>query len=239
METLASRLKHLRDYLNVSLDPYDFFDYLGDFVKAETGRRDDAVDDDPHEAGHNLTPEGMKRFETWLVTSRIVDRAIRDMPAEQPAYVYFSSASLVPKTTWLVHFTDDPSAIAEQGFVYGQEDVRRLGLTTHFVDRVRKSHEGWNFAFEAKNAPSGRGKYGEHVVLFQAPAVLAYHTGDEERQAIFWGPSVRCVIPIYRSSDADWEVGERGWAHIDDAIEYAKEHGQRLRVCSGRRRKTK
>jgi len=86
-----------------------------------------------------------------------------------------------------------------------------LALTTH--KRNREKNPGYNFAFEegsrdAKNVASD-GKYGNEAVVFWGDGVKAYHSGDEENQIIFWGPSVdtRMIFPIrIVDGDSDWAV---------------------------------
>lgn len=100
--------------------------------------------------------------------------------------------------SWLVHNTDEESAdnINAYGFRIGTENIGELSYTTH--SRKKYSH-GYNFAYEPHNFRYG--KYGRATILFQAPYVRVYHYGDEEYQAIFWGPDATNIIRVYGSED--------------------------------------
>lgn len=117
---------------------------------------------------------------------------------------------LLPRQTWLVHFTNDAESIGHEGFKYGFEDVRGLHLTTHHYDR--KKYPGYNFAFianskDARNAEREH-KYGRQFVLFQNSGVSTYHYGDEEEQIIFYGPDVnpRDIVTVVQGHDTDYAV---------------------------------
>jgi hypothetical protein len=110
----------------------------------------------------------------------------------------------------LVHFSDHARKIAQNGFIYGSDDMSKLGLTTYYT-KDSKSHGGYNFAFEAQsrdasNAAS-QGSYGRHAVMFQNSGARAWHMSDEEHQVIFWGQDVdpRSIIEL-RNDHGDWVV---------------------------------
>ena len=136
----------------------------------------------------------------------------------------------VVKPTWLIHFTDDPDGIAMNGFKYGHEEFRGLHLTTYKGDRMK--FPGYNFYFDTDNerdyrSTARQGKYGKHAVVFWGSGVEAWHSGDEERQVVFWGPSVRkdMIFPV-KNDYGDWTVF--GWndrelyksESIEDAVNW-------------------
>lgn len=120
--------------------------------------------------------------------------------------------SLLPRTTWLVHYTDHPDKIAAQGFTKGVNDMENLGLTV-YVDNKHKENGGYSFAFianskYAKNNFGGRRqKYGREMVFFQSSGVQTYHHGDDEQQIIFWGKDIphNTIVPVY-NDDGDLVV---------------------------------
>lgn len=145
----------------------------------------------------------------------VIDWLSKHNPAELPANQFFSpEKKLIPRQTWLVHFTDHVDAIRHNGFQYGMADLDRLGLTTYFTHDSKK-HGGYNFAFEAtsryaENAARKR-SYGRDAVMFQNSGVKAYHSGDEEDQIIFWGSDVDVGgIVELRYRDGDWAVVGNG-----------------------------
>jgi hypothetical protein len=136
------------------------------------------------------------------------DYIIEAMSEEQqwwPTWVAMDYEAKHPRD-WLVHCTDHGHDICADGFTRGVEDLTKIALTTHLPES-EKQRPGFNFAFRPSDFERyaydrGRCKYGRTVVLFRAPYVVAYHHGDEERQAIFWGPSATDVIVL--------DVAERG-----------------------------
>src|SRR5205823_3557059 len=59
-------------------------------------------------------------------------------------------------------------------------------------------------------AAASRKKYGRDCVVFQNAGVLAYHSGDEEDQVIFWGPDVDLRhLALIQLVDGDYHVKSR------------------------------
>ena len=131
---------------------------------------------------------------------------------------------------WLVHFGDDASAIAYEGFDKGVTEVDKLSLTTHHCQDYM-DHEGYNFAYPAGDASRegfarGMAKYGKEAVIFQAPYLLFHHDGDQEHQCIFWGPSARSIVHVTDASrgpcitlEDDWGVEYEGAGRFVSAVE--------------------
>jgi len=137
-------------------------------------------------------------------------------------YFFDSPARDVPKGTWLMHFTPVPNEIAKGGFMKGEPNYLKLGMNWG----VHSETEGYNYGFipedaiekygslqEARSAWLFGGKGG--VVFFKAPAIKAYHFGDEIDQAIFWGPDAYEIIPVtleYRK----WNYNGEQYETLDD-----------------------
>ena len=155
-------------------------------------------------------------FKNWWLKER-EHQHMRNNAADMPSWAHFDlvHTPLLPRTTWLVHFTDEPDEVCTKGFKFGMADMETLGLTTAYTNKsYKKSSGGYNFAFVAdsryaRQAASAK-KYGKHAVLFQAAGVEVYHYGDEEAQIIFWGPAVdpRDIIPLkhYPDQEREWVV---------------------------------
>ena len=130
---------------------------------------------------------------------------------------------LLPRTTWLVHYTNHPDKIAAQGFTKGVDDMENLALTTGMSDKA-KERGGYNFAFLAHGKYGGRNfdgggrdqKYGKHMVFFQSSGVKTFHQGDNEQQIIFWGNDIpkNTIVPVYFE---DGKLTIKQW-HDDDKI---------------------
>lgn len=162
------------------------------------------------DAFHKL-PDSMKKE----LEGSVKDNAEEIWPddADRPSTFYFTYGSLLKRTTWLVHFSDDPWDIKRDGFIYGTDRMDRLGLTT-YIRKEGKKFGGYNFAFEAGSRhakwAAAKKKYGEHAVMFQNAGVKAWHSGDEEDQVIFWGKDVSPADLVVLWSDGDgWHVARQ------------------------------
>jgi len=129
-----------------------------------------------------------------------VPQLLQQEPAEAPSFLFFDPPKVL-RNTWLVHFTNDADAIERKGFRHGIDDPMRVGLTTHF-GKAAKAQPGYTFAFRPEDVnryawKMGRPKYGKEAVVFRADAVLAYHTSDEEDQAIAWGPEAKDIRAVW------------------------------------------
>lgn len=142
----------------------------------------------------------------------------RHDPVELPTWAHMMLAQdrLIPRDTWLVHFSDDADVIWYDGFKYGAMDFAAIGLTTHRGDNERKDMEGYNFAFEAESRyaewAARQEKYGNKAVLFQNSGVIAHHHGDQEEQVVFYGPDVDkgSTILIEEEEGGEWVVTTNG-----------------------------
>jgi hypothetical protein len=220
-EKYSSSNSYLRNYLATSddFDPYHYWGAIALWAeKNEDGReafaeilgKDHIGADDIQEEEPDIfykLPEHLQHEAAQWAT----DYIMRHDPAEAASTQFFSlrDKRLVPRQTWLVHFTDDPDAIAEQGFAMGTHDMARLGLTTHYK-KSAKTFGGYNFAFIADskyaNWAASERKYGKHAVMFQNSGVHTWHYSDEEDQIIFWGADVKprdIVVLMHRD---DWQV---------------------------------
>lgn len=151
------------------------------------------------------------------------------------------------KPTWLVHFTNDPNSISEEGFTKGWEGIEGLAYTSYYN---RGNNPGYNFAFRADNyrdikTTARGGKYGKHAVLFLGSGVEATHYGDNEDQVIVWGPSVNTnmIVPIYKLSNGSWGIEREGVRDsypliqsedITDVIEWAINNVDMVRRILGK-----
>ena len=175
---------------------------LQDFDDLVERMEDDEETDEIIEAINERDPN-------WLV--RWHDDAGPEMmqhnASEAPSFMFFDDPK-VGKNGWWVHFTNDARDIERSGFEYGESDPLQLGLTT-WKDKEAKRGPGYVFAFDPRDAVrrnfayGATGKYGSEAVVFRADAVVAYHHGDEEDQAISWGPEAEDIHAVYFSADED------------------------------------
>lgn len=205
----TDELGYLNRYLRQGFDPYDYTYHVVDYLRS-TGV-DIGEDVDSYDFGEawlerasDADKEAFKEYLEGNEGSRHMVDAY-----DQPAYETLDYLQLV-KPTWLLHFTDDASSVASEGFLHGHEEMDRgLHLTTHKYDR--KKYPGYNFAVKPNSGVTQTiarsGKYGDEAVLFWSAGVEAYHYGDEEHQVIFWGPSVdpKMIFPITKEY-GKWQV---------------------------------
>lgn len=177
----------MKEWLNDNADEYD----------VEWSEED--LEDDP-QAVFNSLP---KSVQDQMVRD-IYDDLRDNFPTELPSTEYFQDGKLIPRNTWLVHFSYQAYDISRNGFQKGVLDVDRLGLTTH-LHSSEKERPGYNFAFEANSRYAAHaasiGKYGDDFVIFQNSGYSAWHYGDEEQQVIFYGPDVNPHDIIYVEND--------------------------------------
>lgn len=217
--------KQLHDYLKRrEFDPHqlwwwvcqwiadnDHLDELSEVAGTELGSADDLQEEDP-DLFYNLPADVQKEC-----AEAVVERVMADDASEAPTWAHMDlqKPKLLPRDTWLVHFTDKPYDIASQGFTIGMDQMDKLGLTTWYKNEGDyKKHGGYNFAFVAKGRhasyAASKGKYGRDAVVFQNSGVHAYHYGDEEEQVIFWGEEVSPKdIIVLVNEHGDWQVKTR------------------------------
>lgn len=198
----------------------DLLDEISSAAGEEISSQDELQEHDP-ELFYKLSPQNQKDCAEW-----VVDYLLQHDPAEAPTHAYMSleRQKLLPRNTWLVHFTDAPWDIASQGFKYGVDQMDRLGLTTYFKNEGQdKRYGGFNFAFladgrDALYAARG-GKYGKSAVMFQNSGTLVYHSGDGERQVVFHGSDVDPrEIVVLTNDGGDWQVRSHTATKRDDIL---------------------
>lgn len=203
-------------------DPYEFSSYIIEWTKQEyednldymeeelnvsippgANDFDDLDGDNANDIYHSLSPADRRRCEEWCKQTMISDE-----PAEAPSYLHMTARGKLPRTTWLIHFSDHADDIYHNGFKYGSDDITKLGLTTHYVTgRGFKSGQGFNFAFIAQSRDAlqsgvrGGPKYGKEAVMFMSSGVEVLHYSDEETQVIFQGKDVNPRDMVYLKND--------------------------------------
>ncbi len=206
----------LKNYMaNASFDHYQVWwlfdnwakksDYR-DEIEDTLGECEDYGEMDP-EVFEKLDPEIQKDFQEWSD-----QYMMQHEPVRAGTHQFFDNqVKMLPRNTWLVHFTHHADDIYQQGFTHGTYDPYELGLTTHNSHESKKGG-GYNFAFVADSRyaeNAGRlGKYGPDFVMFQSAGVEAFHYGDDETQIIFWGPDVdrRHIAHATRNDDGTYSV---------------------------------
>lgn len=151
-----------------------------------------------------------------------------DIPdAELPAWSYFDADPELVKNQWLIHFTNNADDVARQGFLYGVDEMDKLGLTTNLSD-FNKKYGGYNFAYLLKDfdrygvsrgSYANRYKYGSDAVVFNASGIKLWHHGDQEPQVIFYGKTARNIIPITHNEEGLWAI----YSIRDNRMLYANE----------------
>jgi hypothetical protein len=206
---------------------YDYFfdDFLDeeevDFNKPTTTRPGLAVDEPDEEVEmfeNNLElinwleynqPEIYKAFAEYLYKK--IEYGTLPIPDEEyPSWVFYDNSPKIIKNQWLIHFTDNAESIAKEGFIYGIDDLTKLGLTTYFSDYYRK-YGGYNFAFLLSDFGNYKRSdksypYGRDAVIFNASGIRVWHRNDEQYQVIFKGSTATNIIPITKGENEIWGV---------------------------------
>jgi hypothetical protein len=115
----------------------------------------------------------------------------------------------IVKNQWCIHFGNDATEIAKEGFTSGTDNINRLAYTN--AGR-KKPTAGYNFAFLINDRSVDFNEYGNEAVIFRTSGVEIYHYGDDQNQVIFYGPYAKDFIPIkYNGEYGDWTVeGQNG-----------------------------
>ena len=204
----------------------DFIEYDSDVSEViedliEKGEIDsDVLEMDDYEMVEVIGP----LFNTVLApyADKFIDMVSRSGDTEVPLFVVADYVRDV-KNEWLIHMTDNLIGVSHEGFSIGVE-IDELAYTPGRGTTKWKYGPGYNFAFTADNAKYAENTYGKYCVLFQASGVQIYHYGDNEEQVIFYGPSARNLIFIYKDEYGDYsgswviksEITGRLLCHFDD-----------------------
>jgi len=226
-------------WLSTDLDPQDFPLYL-----IAAWAEENEIDGVPENAYvDDLAPVQQADYKAWLEGE--VWRLMATDPLELPAYLTLHAERKAPPGTWFAHFTCEPGGF--HAFDRGTT-MDGLHLSTwkrrkdpanckrNLPDAIGIAEVVFGFAFDAATAARNqRGyghKYGDHVVLFQCDcAVIAYHDGDEETQAIFPICAEYNVVPFTATGGggllAETERGEDiEFDSLKDALDYVQ-HAER------------
>jgi len=220
-EYISQDMIYLKDYFNMPEIqkkkylpheyPYEINNFLIDFSydnDFEFTYPKDSVDVDGEDTGNELegyelvewieknNPKLYNAFADWLY-KKINDFSLDIPDFDYPAWAFFDSPELI-KNQWLIHFTNNADNIANNGFVYGVNDINKLGLTTHLGD-FEKKYGGYNFAFtinDYRRYYNNKFGYGKEAVIFKASGIKLYHNSDMQQQVIFYGNTANNIIPI-------------------------------------------
>ena len=143
-------------------------------------------------------------FEKNNLLKRLLNNAYNYAYAEElPAWFTMELVRPV-KNEWCIHFTSDAHNIAREGFTGGTPDIEDIAYTGA---GQQKHYAGYDFAYLLNDRNVNLAKYGNEAVIFRASGVLLTHYGDNEDQVVFWGPSVKEIIPIKKDEYSyDWEI---------------------------------
>ena len=120
------------------------------------------------------------------------------------------------KNQWCIHFTRDAEKVAKEGFKRGHSDINTLSYTRENIyGNKPKDDKGYNYCF-LMDSEDARNDFDishfglKEAVIFIANGVEVYHYGDHQKQAIFWGPSVKEIIPIKSINNYWYIMGKNG-----------------------------
>jgi hypothetical protein len=214
----------LYNYLKTELDPYDFNMYLADFAR-DIGIP--KIDEDS--CVSELDDEQMEQFKKWLEDENKAEEFVREDPMYAPAYLLLRAQKKLPPGSWLVHFTnhvfDDftvGATIDNLALSVWTEKKAQVNCEVNLTDQIGLHEVVFGFAFDANESHllhKGK-KYGRNAVLFRSDcAVVAWHYGDEENQAIFPLCSEYDVVILENVRDGI-SIDEREFRTFPEAIRY-------------------
>lgn len=217
----------LAEYLNQDVDPADY----EPLVKGMFGESADVF---------SLSAEETQQL---LKAVEKDERRLSYWPCDTPAYRVFAEAHVPPPGKWYVHFTRESFS----QFAYGASIWTGLSFSHCNEEEPRKAPDGntsvdtdlydviWGFAFPAdrsdKELSTGSwygGKAARFLLFRSDEAVVAYHKGDNETQAIFVIGSEYDVITGRFNGSSGWvietEDGELGFTSMGEIVDWANEH---------------
>lgn len=144
---------------------------------------------------------------------------------------FFEDPKVLPKNTWLIHFTKaDPTSILKRGF-YGAS-LQHLGLTK---GGGKREPGNYALAYDLNDFDEDddlNSMYGYNLILFQSNiAVKAYHRGDDEDQVIF------DVRAIRKPSMFGFERTDQSYAIFNHKAEYLEERPVELKSLKPSKKK--
>jgi hypothetical protein len=178
--------RDLFHYLSIELDPYDFSYYLEDWVReTDTGLSEMDVS--------ALSQSQLKEFVSWLKANNKPEEYARDLPIESPAYLHMQAQEMLPVGTWLIHFSRKQFNKFQFGTTLDglhlstwKREKQPADCGKNLKSSLFEAVFGFAFPAEARNVLRYGESYGRNLVLFRTDAaVLAYHYGDAQHQAVF------------------------------------------------------
>lgn len=206
----------LKDFIENNSEAYEIIDELIGMGKLDS----DVLEMDSWDMAEAVGP--LFNGELAQFAEEFISYVSQNGNTEVPLFVVADYEKDV-KNEWLVHMTDNLSGVSHEGFNVGVS-IDELAYTPGRGTTKYKYGPGYNFAFTADDAyHAERTGYGKYCILFQASGVQIYHYGDEEKQVIFYGPSARNLIFIYKEEYGDYsgswviksEITDRLLCHFD------------------------
>ena len=142
------------------------------------------------------------KYANWLY-DEIKNFKLFPYTREYPTWAFYdANKKELINEQWLIHFTDSPEAISQEGFTFGVNNINKLGNTSkvHHSEIV----SGYSFAYTLKDFVKDsffqRSKKG--AVIFKASGIRIFHKVDNEYQVIFYGNTAKNIIPIIKEGDS-------------------------------------
>ena len=158
-------------------------------------------------------------LDDYLTFAKIQINLFNEPKNKIPTWMYMKLNRIVDNE-WCIHFCNNAKAIASEGFKWGTKNVDSLSFTDSGAE---KEGVGYNFAFPIGEYSINSNGYGsfrfknnniekcsQEAVIFKTSGVEVEHTGDEQRQVIFWGGDAKNIIPIeYDYKNKTWVLLNR------------------------------
>lgn len=174
---------------------------------------DELSTDDVYNLIHNLSEKDKEHVIDYCLGVLEKDDDLRQWI---PSLLIFDTKNMkiLPKNTWLIHFSKNARAIYKSGFKYGVSDKSLLAYTELFDnDDDIKNKQGWNFAFKAddlKDLNDYISRYGKDALMFQSSGVEVTHEDGDENEIIFQGKYIKPEDMVYLKLHRDnWLVLSR------------------------------
>ena len=181
-----------------------YLDNVSDYDEELSELEDELLGDRDLEYDEEYIERVLDALEKHKLLRKLLDYPYAYAAAEELPAWFIMDFIRVVKNEWCIHFTSDANNIARKGFTGGTPEVEDIAYTNAGRE---KHYAGYDFAFLINDSSVDFNGYGDEAVIFRASGVLLLHYGDEQRQVVFWGPSVKELIPIKKEEySSDWVI---------------------------------
>lgn len=195
---MSGHVPDIDEYLMANTDgsTYDKYKDVPEYEIPQVARRNDP---DVYKLLYNYVEHNMDNILC----------SIMDYQPGYPSWHLMEYRNIV-KNQWMIHFSNSAYSIYhDKKFDNLMNDYTMLSLTTmHKSNTYNRSSDGFGFSFVIDDIHKNSSeRYGSNAVMFRASGIQVYHSGDEEYQTIFYGPTAHDFV-FLKNDSYEWSVND-------------------------------